>query len=67
MDRSGSLRAGASTSRILNADSRTVPSRRLRVAQQWSADAGLRDRFGADGPATYRAVLEVLDVATRTS
>lgn len=35
--------------------------------QQWSADAGLRDRFGADGPLTYRAVLDVLDVAARTS
>jgi len=35
--------------------------------QQWSADAGLRDRFGADGPPTYRAVLDVLDVAARTS
>jgi 3-hydroxyisobutyrate dehydrogenase-like beta-hydroxyacid dehydrogenase len=35
--------------------------------QQWIADRGLRDRFGADGPATYRAVLDVLDVLARTS
>jgi 3-hydroxyisobutyrate dehydrogenase-like beta-hydroxyacid dehydrogenase len=28
--------------------------------QQWSADLGLRGRFGPDGPATYREVLDVL-------
>ena len=28
--------------------------------QQWSADRGLRGRFGPEGPATYREVLDVL-------
>lgn len=28
--------------------------------QQWSADLGLRERFGPDGPATYREVLDIL-------
>ena len=28
--------------------------------QQWSADLGLRGQFGPDGPATYRAVLDVI-------
>jgi 3-hydroxyisobutyrate dehydrogenase-like beta-hydroxyacid dehydrogenase len=28
--------------------------------QQWSADLGLRRRFGPEGPATYREVLDVL-------
>jgi hypothetical protein len=30
--------------------------------QDWSAQLGLRSRFGPDGPKTYR---EVLDVMTR--
>jgi 3-hydroxyisobutyrate dehydrogenase-like beta-hydroxyacid dehydrogenase len=29
--------------------------------QQWGGDLGLRGRFGPEGPATYREVLDVLD------
>jgi hypothetical protein len=35
--------------------------------QQWMADRGLRDRFGADGPATYREVLDALEILARPS
>jgi 3-hydroxyisobutyrate dehydrogenase-like beta-hydroxyacid dehydrogenase len=33
--------------------------------QQWSADLGLRGRFGPDGPATYRDVLDAIAGTTR--
>jgi hypothetical protein len=35
--------------------------------QQWAADLRLRDRFGAEGPRTYRELLEVLTCVSESA